>query len=38
VRTGQPAAPDGEVGYRTLQIVLAAYRSAASGQPERVEL
>lgn len=38
VRTGQPAVPDGEVGYRTLQIVLAAYRSAASGQPERVEL
>ena len=38
VRTGQPADPDGAVGYRTLQLVLAAYRSAASGQPEPVEL
>lgn len=37
-RTGQPAAPDGTVGYRTLQVVLAAYRSAASGQPEPVEV
>lgn len=36
VRRGRCPAPDGEVGYRTLQIVDAARRSAATGQPEPV--
>lgn len=31
VREGRPAQPDGEVGYRTLQVVEAAQRSAATG-------
>ncbi|MHB1472596.1 MAG: Gfo/Idh/MocA family protein [Dermatophilaceae bacterium] len=33
VRSGRAAQPDGAVGYRTLQVVLAAYESASSGQP-----
>lgn len=37
VRSGTAVEPDGDVGYRTLQIVLAAYRSVASGRPEAVE-
>jgi 1,5-anhydro-D-fructose reductase (1,5-anhydro-D-mannitol-forming) len=37
VRSGVVAAPDGETGCRTLQIVAAAYRSAMSGEPELVE-
>ncbi len=36
VRSGRPVQPDGAAGLRTLQIVLAAYRSAASGQPVRL--
>jgi predicted dehydrogenase len=36
VRTARPVQPDGEAGYRTLQLVLAAYASAASGQPAPV--
>jgi predicted dehydrogenase len=38
VRSGAAVQPDGEAGYRTLQLVLAAYRSAASGRPEPVEI
>jgi len=33
VRSGRSAQPDGDVGYRTLQLVLAAYESASSGHP-----
>lgn len=33
VLSGRPPQPDGEVGFRTLQTVLAAYRSAESAQP-----
>ena len=33
IREGRPARPDGAVGRRTLQIVLAAYASATEGQP-----
>lgn len=36
VRTGRTPQPDGSVGVRTLQIVLAAYQSAALGQPVRL--
>ncbi len=36
IRDGRRPQPDGEVGRRTLQIVLAAYASAAEGQPVRV--
>lgn len=36
VRTGRPGRPDGAAGLRTLALVDAAYRSAASGQPEPV--
>lgn len=32
-RTGRQAQPDGQSGLRTLQIVLAAYHSLATGQP-----
>jgi predicted dehydrogenase len=32
VRSGRPAQPDGGVGYRTLQVVVAAYESVASGR------
>ncbi len=32
IREGRPAQPDGQVGYRTLQVVDAAQRSAASGE------
>jgi predicted dehydrogenase len=37
VRTGEVPSPDGEAGWRTLQVVTAAYRSALSGEPELVE-
>lgn len=37
VRSGRAAQPDGAVGYRTLQVVLAAYESASSGQPVTIE-
>ncbi len=37
VRSGRAAQPDGAVGYRTLQVVRAAYESAASGQPVTIE-
>lgn len=33
VRSGTHGEPDGEVGFRTLQIVMAAYESARTGQP-----
>lgn len=33
VRGARQVQPDGAVGYRTLQVVLAAYESAASGEP-----
>ena len=33
VRTGRPAQPDGEVGYRTLEIVTAAYESVRTNAP-----
>ena len=33
VRDGRPAQPDGEVGFRTLQIVRAAQESARTGRP-----
>ena len=33
VRTGRAGQPDGAVGYRTLEIALAGYRSVLSGQP-----
>jgi predicted dehydrogenase len=33
VRANKPVPPDGEAGYRTLSLVLAAYESAASGRP-----
>jgi predicted dehydrogenase len=33
LRDGRPAVPDGVDGYRAVQIVQAAYRSAATGQP-----
>ncbi|MET3806358.1 putative dehydrogenase [Nakamurella sp. UYEF19] len=33
VRTGRAVQPDGEVGYRTLEIVRAAYHSAATNAP-----
>ena len=36
-RSGRAAQPDGAVGVRTLQVVLAAYASAASGRPKPVE-
>lgn len=36
VRAMRPIQPDGAAGYRTLQVVLAAYESAASGQPVRL--
>jgi predicted dehydrogenase len=36
IREGRPARPDGEGGVRTLQIVLAAYESARTGQPARI--
>jgi predicted dehydrogenase len=38
IRDGRPAQPDGEVGYRTLAIVAAAYESARTGQPAAVAL
>jgi predicted dehydrogenase len=38
VRTGEQPQPDVEVGLRTLAIVVAAQRSAASGRTERVAL
>jgi predicted dehydrogenase len=37
VRTGRTPVPDGEDGLETLEIVLAAYRSAELGQPVTVE-
>jgi len=37
VRAGSAAQPDGAVGYRTLQVVLAAYESASSGQPVTID-
>jgi 1,5-anhydro-D-fructose reductase (1,5-anhydro-D-mannitol-forming) len=36
VREGRPAVPDGRVGLRTLRVVAAAQRSAATGQPVAV--
>lgn len=36
VREGRPAVPDGGVGLRTLRVVAAAQRSAATGQPVAV--
>lgn len=33
IQEGRPAQPDGAAGYRTLQIVVAAYESARLGQP-----
>ena len=33
IRSGRRPQPDGEVGYRTLEIALAGYRSASTGQP-----
>jgi predicted dehydrogenase len=33
IAEGRPAQPDGEVGYRTLEIVLAGYQSLRTGQP-----
>ncbi len=36
VRTGRPAQPDGEVGYRSLEIALAGYASVRTGQPVRL--
>jgi predicted dehydrogenase len=36
VRSGNQVQPDGEAGYRTLQLVLAAYESAETGQPVRL--
>ena len=36
VRTGEKCEPDGEVGYRTLQIVRAAYDSVRTGTPVRL--
>lgn len=33
VREGRPVQPDGEAGLRALEVALAAYRSAESGQP-----
>ncbi|SDP20310.1 Predicted dehydrogenase [Nakamurella panacisegetis] len=33
VRSGRPAQPDGEVGYRTLEIVAAAQESVRTGRP-----
>ena len=38
VRTGRAGQPDGEVGYRTLEIALAGYRSALTGQPVALPL
>lgn len=37
VRSGRPAQPDGAVGFRTLQVVRAAYDSAASGNPVTIQ-
>jgi predicted dehydrogenase len=37
VRSGAAVQPDGEVGYRTLAVVAAAYESAASGVVHPVE-
>jgi predicted dehydrogenase len=36
VRTGRQTGPDGAAGLRTLRIILAAYRSLRTGQPEPV--
>jgi predicted dehydrogenase len=33
VATGRQPQPDGEVGFRTLQIALAGYESMRTGQP-----
>lgn len=35
IRTGEPCHPDGEVGYRTLEIVRCAYGSVRTGAPVR---
>jgi predicted dehydrogenase len=37
LRSGRPPQPDGRVGYRTLQVVDAAQRSVATGQPVDVD-
>lgn len=37
VRTGRRPQPDGEVGYRTLEIALAGYASARTGQPVQLD-
>lgn len=36
IRQGRPPAVTGEDGYRALEVALAAYRSAATGQPVRL--